>query len=223
MSKELIISTNPKGVTAEAIRTLRTNLQFTFVDKNIKTIMVTSSIPGEGKSFISANLAVSFGLIGFKVLLVDCDMRKGRQYKIFDFKDENVGLSNLLLDNIKNYKKYVKKTAYENVSVITSGIVPPNPSELLGSNKNIELQELLKKEYDLIIIDSPPVNAVTDTLVLTSTVDEAVIVCAYKETPIDLLESTKKALENTGVKIAGVVMNKMKSSKSKYYYGKYYK
>ena len=222
MSKELVISTNPKGATAETIRTLRTNLQFTFVDNDVKTVMITSSIPGEGKSFVSANLAVSFGLVNTKVLLIDCDMRKGRQRELFDF-EEKEGLSNLLLDDIKNYKKYIRKTKYDNVSVITAGIVPPNPSELLGSDKNLELLQKLKKEYDLLILDCPPVNAVTDTLVLTSVSDEAVIVCSYKETPMDLLVTTKKALENTGIKIAGVVMNKMEKAKNRYYYNKYYK
>lgn len=221
MSKELVIFSNPKGATAETVRTLRTNLQFTFVNNNVKTLMITSSVPGEGKSFISANLAVSFGLVGIKVLLIDCDMRKGRQHKIFDIKEEE-GLSNLLLDDIKNHKKYIRKTENDNVFVLTAGIIPPNPSELLGSSKNIELLNTLKKEYDLLIFDCPPVNTVTDTLVLSSLADEAVIVCAYKETPMDLLISTKKALENSGIKIAGVVMNKMEKAKNNYYYNYYY-
>ena len=127
MNKELVINTNPKGGVAEAIRTLRTNLQFTFVDNEVKVILVTSSIPEEGKSFISANLSASFALSNMKVLLIDCDLRKGRQEKIFDIEDEK-GLSNLLLDDIKNYKKYIRKTEIENLYVVNRGIVPPNPS-----------------------------------------------------------------------------------------------
>lgn len=222
MTNELIMVNKPKSVVAENIRTLRTNLQFTFVNDDIKVIMVTSSLPGEGKSFLSANLAASFGLINTKVLVVDCDMRRGRQKKIFGLSEEK-GLSNLLLDEIKNYKKYILKTQVDNLDVLPSGISPPNPSELLGSEKNIELFEKLKKDYDLIILDCPPINAVTDTLVLSSLADEAVLVCKYKQTPMDMLVSAKKALENTKIKFAGVVMNDVEVGRSKYYYGKYYK
>lgn len=222
MTNELIMVTKPKSVAAENIRTLRTNLQFTFVSDNIKVIMITSSLTGEGKSFISANLAAAFGLINTKVLIVDCDMRRGRQKKIFGINDEK-GLSNLLLDDVKNYKKYIQKTEVDNLFVLPSGVVPPNPSELLGSDKNIELFEKLKKDFDLIILDCPPVNAVTDTLVLSSLADEAVLVCKYKQTPMDMLVAAKKALENTKIKFAGVVMNDAETRRSKYYYGKYYK
>lgn len=222
MSKELVVVSKPKGAASEAIRTLRTNLQFTFVDNDVKVVLITSSIPGEGKSFISANLSSAFALSNMKVLLVDCDLRKGRQDKIFDIKEEK-GLSNLLIDDIKNYKKYIYKTEVENLFVLPGGVVPPNPSELLISDKNKELLEILKKNYDLIILDCPPVNAVTDALVLSNLADEVVIVCAYKKTPVDLLASTKKMLENSGTKIAGVVVNQMRQSKNKYYYNKYYK
>lgn len=222
MSKELVIVSKPKGAASEAIRTLRTNLQFTFVDNDVKVVLVTSSIPGEGKSFISANLSGAFALSNMKVLLIDCDLRKGRQNKIFDIKEEK-GLSNLLLDDIKNYKKYVHKTEVDNLFILPGGIVPPNPSELLASDKNQDLLNLLKKEYDLIIMDCPPVNAVTDALVLATLADEVVIVSAYKKTPMDLLVTTKKLLENSGAKIAGVVVNQMKQNKNKYYYNKYYK
>jgi len=222
MSKELVIVSKPKGASSEAIRTLRTNLQFTFVDNDVKVILITSSISGEGKSFISANLSSAFALSNMKVLLIDCDLRKGRQDKIFDIKEEN-GLSNLLLDDIKNYQKYIHKTEIDNLFVLPGGIVPPNPSELLISDKNKELLELMKKNYDLIILDCPPVNAVTDALALSNLADEVVIVSAYKKTPVDLLISTKKLLENSGAKIAGVVVNQMKQSKNKYYYNKYYK
>ena len=178
-------------------------------------------MPGEGKSFISANLAASFSMIDCKTILIDADMRKGRQHKIFNL-DKDKGLSSLLLEDVKKYSKYICKTEIENLDVIPSGIVPPNPSELLGSEKTKELLELLKEKYDLIIIDCPPINAVTDALVLTKFADEVVLVSAYKITPIDLLEQSKKALENSGAKIAGVIVNKLENKKDHYYYGKYY-
>lgn len=219
--KELVVFNKPKSSTSEAIRTLRTNLQFTFVDNSVNTIMITSSMPGEGKSFISANLAATFSMVNYKVLLIDCDLRKGRQSEIFNLSNEK-GLSNLLIDDIKNYKKYINKTEIDNLFVMTSGVVPPNPSELLGSEKNKELMETLKENYDLIIFDCPPLNCITDALVLTPLVSQAVIVSAYKKTPMDLLVNSKKSLEAVGVKISGVVLNKMEQNSNNHYYNKYY-
>lgn len=219
--KELVVLKRPKSSTSEAIRTLRTNLQFTFVDSKVNTIMVTSSIPGEGKSFISANLATAFSMINCKVLLIDCDLRKGRQHDIFELDNEK-GLSNLLIDDIKNYKKYITKTEIDNLFVLPSGVVPPNPSELLGSQKSKDLMNILKDEYDLIILDCPPLNCVTDALILTSLASQAVIVSAYKKTPMDLLLASKKSLESTGIKLSGIVLNKIEDKGKNHYYSKYY-
>lgn len=219
---ELVVYNKPKSQISEAIRTLRTNLQFTFVGNTKNIVLITSSMPGEGKSYISANLATSFSMIDCKTLLIDADLRKGRQHKVFNIENEK-GLSSLLLEDIKNYKKYIVKTEIPNLDILPAGIVPPNPSELLGSEQNTKLLDLLKTKYDLIILDCPPVNAVTDALVLTKYVDEVVLVCAYKTTPLDLLEQSKKTLENSGAKIAGVIVNKTENKKGNYYYSKYYK
>lgn len=219
--KELIILSKPKDSTSEAIRILKTNLQFSFIDENFKTLMITSSMPGEGKSFISANLACAFSMMDYKVLLIDCDLRKGRQHKVFGLNKDN-GLSNLLLDDIENYKKYIKKTEVDNLYVLPSGVVPPNPSELLGSDKCKKLFEKFENIFDLVILDCPPLNVVTDSLILTSLADQALIVSAYKKTPMDLLMTTKKSLEASNIKIAGIVMNKMTKQGGYYYYNKYY-
>lgn len=221
MNNELIIYRKPKSSTAEAIRTLRTNLQFSLIDENQNIVMVTSSIPGEGKSFLSANLSIAFSMVNKKTLIIDCDLRRGRQTKMFNVSVED-GLSNLLLDDIKNYKKYIVETDIENLSVISNGTVPPNPSELLGSHKFKTLLSKLRKEFDLIILDCPPVSAVTDALILSALADKIVLVCAYKKTPIGLLEETKKALGNASEKIAGVVVNRVKDKRSKYYYNDRY-
>lgn len=221
MNNELIIYRKPKSSTAEAIRTLRTNLQFSLIDENQNVIMITSSIPGEGKSFLSANLSIAFSMVNKKTLIIDCDLRRGRQTKMFNVSSE-IGLSNLLLDDIKNYKKYITTTDIENLSVISNGTVPPNPSELLGSHKFKTLLAKLRKEYDIIILDCPPVSAVTDALILTTLCDKIVIACAYKKTPIGLLDETKKALGKASDKIAGVVLNKVKDKRSKYYYNNRY-
>lgn len=222
MCQELVLEQDPKAMISETIRTLRTNLQFAAVDKKLQTVLITSSMPGEGKSFIAANLAVAFAQSGSKVLLVDCDIRKGRQHYIFGMHNKK-GLSNLLLDNVTTkYKEYIQETKVPNLSILLKGVTPPNPSELLGSDKNKKLIEILKKEYDIIIFDSTPVNdGLTDSLIMGTLTDGVVIVSAYKKTPVNLLSNTKKSLENVNANILGVVLNQAEK-KSRKYYGHYY-
>ena len=220
---ELIVATNTKSSIAEAIKTIRTNLQFSSVDDKVKSILVTSSFSGEGKSFVTANLAVAFAQAGTKVLIVDCDLRRGRQHNIFHVENLE-GLSNLLIDDVeKKYKHYIKKTRYENIYVLPMGIVPPNPSELLASDKNKQLVEILAKNYDLVIYDGVHVGGLTDSIIMADLVDKIVIVSAYKQTPIELLNNTKKNLEKFSDKIAGVVLNKYPATKDHYYSNYYYK
>lgn len=222
MYQELVLNNEPKAVISETIRTLRTNLQFASVDKKLRTILITSSVPGEGKSFIASNLAVAFAQSGTRVLLVDCDIRKGRQHYIFGCHNQK-GLSNLLLENVEEkYSEYIQETKIKNLSVMFRGVTPPNPSELLGSEKNKVLIDILKDNYDIVIFDSAPINGgLTDSLIMGTLVDGVVIVSAHKETPISLLNNTKKSLENVNANILGVVLNRA-NSKSKKYYGHYY-
>lgn len=222
MYKELVLNNDPKSIISETIRTLRTNLQFASVDKKLRTILITSTMPGEGKSFIAANLATAFAQSGTRVLLVDCDIRKGRQHYIFGSHNQK-GLSNLLLENVKEkYSEYIQETRIKNLSVMFRGVTPPNPSELLGSEKNKELIEILKDNFDIIIFDSAPINGgLTDSLIMGTLVDGVVIVSAFNETPISALNSTKKSLQNVNANILGVVLNRA-SSKSRKYYGHYY-
>lgn len=222
MYKELVLNNDPKSIISETIRTLRTNLQFASVDKKIHTILITSSMPGEGKSFIAANLATAFAQSGSKVLLVDCDIRKGRQHYIFESHNQK-GLSNLLLENVEEkYQEYIQKTKVENLSVMFRGVTPPNPSELLASEKNKELIDILKKEYDIVIFDSAPVSgSLTDSLIMGTLVDGVVIVSSYKQTAVSLLNSTKKSLQNVNANILGVVLNRS-ANKANKYYGHYY-
>lgn len=220
-SKDLIVHNDPKSPISEGIRTIRTNLQFSNVDTINKKIMITSSMPGEGKSFTSANLATAFAQDGNKVLIVDCDMRKGRVHKIFEISNSK-GLSNLLIDDIeKNYKKYIKKTKIENLEVLPAGIVPPNPSELLNSEANKKLIKILEKQYDYIIFDCVPINGLPDSLIMTNLVNKVMIVCAANVTPTELLQKTKTSLQNVDAEIAGIIVNKTKTTYNKYY-GHYY-
>lgn len=217
MKKELIVAYRPKSGISEALKIIHTNLQFSSIDEKVKSILVTSSIPGEGKSFISANLAVIYAQVGIKVLIVDCDMRRGRQHEIFNVSNEK-GLSNLLIDNIKDsYNDYIKKTEIKNVSVLPRGTVPPNPSKLLSSERNAKLVEVLEEKYDIVIYDGVPVGGLVDSIIVADLVDKIVIVSAYKETPIEYLQNTRRALDKFKDKIAGVVLNKVPSKENNYY------
>lgn len=218
---ELIVSKYPKSLISEGIKTLRTNLQFSSVDKKLDTLLITSSIPGEGKSFISANLAIAFAQTGIKVLIVDCDMRKGRQHKIFNVSNKE-GLSNLLIDDLNNLNSgYIKKTSIKNLYLLTCGTIPPNPSELLNSEKNKELITKLKVKYDLVIFDGVPCNGLSDSIIMSRLVDKTLIVSAEGKTTKALLDGTKKALEGVNANIAGDVLNKIDMNAGRVY-GKYY-
>ncbi len=221
VDSEILVSKYPKSVVSESIRSLRTNLQFTSLDKRIQTIHVTSSVASEGKSFVAANLAASFAQAGQKVLLIDCDLRKGRQHHIFK-KSNSAGFTNLLADNLVNRSNYIQKTNIDNLFLLTRGSSIANPSEVLSSEKCKELLKKLKKECDLIVIDSAPCGAVADPLVLSTLTDETIIVARDSKTPRTALISTKNSLEKVDAKIAGVVLNNIDRKIAHYYYGNYY-
>jgi len=219
---DLIVDKKPNANTSESIRTLRTNLQFSAVDSEMKTILITSSLPSEGKSFISANLAVSFAQAGKSVLLIDCDLRKGRQHRIFGVSGKN-GLSNLLISDIKSCSDYIIPTKIKNLSIIPRGVVPPNPSELLNSKKNASLINLLKKYYDIVILDGAPITGLSDSLILSTYVDSVLLVGCLNHTLKNEIKNTKKALENVNANLAGCIANNVVATKggygSYYYYG----
>ncbi len=229
MKKEVVAHKDPKSPISEVFRTLRTNIQFINNDRKIKTLLVTSTLPGEGKSWIASNLAVTFAQAGKKVVLIDADMRKGRQYAIFNTLPKP-GLSNYLsqvgIEENKNKTKGIitclQKTEVKNLYLMPAGSIPPNPSELLVSSKMIKLLEKLKKVSDIVIIDGTPCELVTDAVVLSRMVDSTVIVSAHKITKKDALERVIKNIENVGGRITGVVINKMpisgKKYEEKYYY-----
>lgn len=219
---ELIVKKNPKSSIAEAIRVIRTNIQFSLKLKKGKTILVTSSIQGEGKSFVSSNLAVSFAQKNLKVLLVDCDLRLGRLHKIFRATNKK-GFSNLLVsDDSRDYKSYVQETKVENLYIIPRGIVPPNPSEILDSKNTRDFIKAAREEFDIILFDGIPITGLTDSLVFTKYVDKVVVVSAANFTKMSLLENTVKSLKNLNADIAGVILNKVPQNLSSTYYGGYY-
>lgn len=209
----------------EEIKKIRTNIKFSSVNEDVKVICVTSSLPGEGKSLISANLAASFAQYDEKVLLIDCDLRKGRQQELFNvITSSRMGFSNLLIDDNwkKNLKEYIYSTEIKNLDILTTGTIPPNPSVLLESSKIEKVIDELKKQYDVIIYDTPPVTGLTDTLILSRLADVVLIVARSKKTTSELLENTKRALENVNANIAGVVLNRVDKYDNKYYKNYYY-
>ena len=226
MKRELVTYRNPKSPVAETFRTLRTNIQFMNAKRNLKSILITSTMPGEGKSWVSANLATTFAQAGKKVILIDADMRKGTQHKMFTV-ESRPGLSNYLLDVSENETvdilQYVKRTGVENLYLITCGNVPPNPSELLASEGMINMVEKLKRTFDILIFDGTPGIIVTDAMIVSRLVDTTIIVAAHNETKKDNLQKVKKNLESVGASVAGVVINKVpvnaKKYEDSYYYG----
>ena len=224
--KELISLKDPKSPVSEVFRTLRTNIQFMSTNKKLKTLLVTSTFPGEGKSLVTSNLAVAFAQAGKKVILIDADMRKGRQYTIFEVSPRP-GLSNYLSEvNMQDQEeidiaKYIQKTNVENLLIMSAGNVPPNPSELLVSEQMINLLEDLKAVCDIIIIDGTPCELVADSIILSRIVDSTIIVTAHKETEKDTLDKIIRNIKNVGGHLAGVVINKIPVS-SKKYNEKYY-
>lgn len=216
----ILLSDYPKAGFVEDVKTIRTNLDFSSLDKKIKKILVTSSIPGEGKSFISSNLAISFAQNNKRVLLMDCDLRKGIVHKKFNMK--NIGLSNLIARNdLDNINTYINHTNINNLDVMTRGIVPPNPSELLNSKIFEAVLKLLEPFYDIIILDGTPITNLPDSLIVSRFADKTLVVSTIGYTPIDLLENTKKSLENVNADIAGVIVNKVPISRGGYYYSAY--
>jgi len=213
MKDELVIHTRPKSNISEDIRTIRTNLQFTSSDEESKVILVTSSIPGEGKSFISSNLATAFAQTGESTLLIDCDLRLGRVHKIFGISNEK-GFSNLLVgQNTVDCAEFIKKTSIPDLYVIPRGTVPPNPSELLNSSNAKKVVKFLRENFDHIIFDGVPINGLPDSLIVASIVDRVILVTAAGYTKIDELNEAKKALEKIDANIAGVVVNRAQGAK----------
>lgn len=220
LAKRLVTIDEAKSPTSEAYRTLRTNVQFSNVDAKMKKIMITSAGPGEGKSSTVANLAVSIAQSGKSVLVIDADMRKPTQHKLFDCKNE-VGLSNALIET-KEIDQYRNPIEVEGLSLITSGPVPPNPAELLGSKRMIEILKQAEEEYDMVIIDTPPVLPVADSSILAQLADGVILVVAAGEVLKEHAARAKKQLETVDARLIGVVLNKVDVKEKGYHYYYYY-
>ena len=221
MNSELITHRDPKSPISEVFKTLRTNLQFMKHKDESISLLVTSTMPGEGKTWVTSNLGIAFAQSDKKVVIIDSDMRKGRLHNVFE---TNIfpGLSNYLAEDKKSIKDYLIKTEMENLWIIPAGNVPPNPSELLSTERMLQGLEELKRSFDVILFDSTPCMLVTDAVIISRIVDATMIVSSHKLTKMENLKTVQKNIENVGGKIAGVIINRipvsLKKYKSKYYY-----
>ncbi|MBT2635499.1 CpsD/CapB family tyrosine-protein kinase [Bacillus sp. ISL-26] len=204
-----------KSLVAEQYRTIRTNIEFSSVQTHLRSILVTSSVPGEGKSFSAANLAAVFAQQEKKVLLVDADLRKPTIHETYQL--ENVqGLTNVLVGNA-SLGETVQKTLIDNLYVLTSGPTPPNPAELLSSKAMGELIREIYTQYSLVIFDSPPLLAVADGQILANQTDGSVLVVLSGKTKMDTVQKARDALQQSKAKLLGALLNKKKIKKTEHY------
>ncbi|MCW2278091.1 CpsD/CapB family tyrosine-protein kinase [Heliophilum fasciatum] len=219
--RKVIALDNPKSPIAEAYRTLRTSIRFaTAIQEQAKVFLFTSAGPREGKSTVTANVAVTFAQNGTKTLLIDCDLRKPVQHKIFHVSN-SVGLTNVLVDKCPEVDA-INLTSIPQLDVMTSGPIPPNPSELLSSPRMQDLLDDLRQRYDLILIDTPPAVAVTDPVVLASHVDGIFLVIRAKQATIEMAKLATTRLQQSQGRIIGAILNGMEIHGEDYYYYYYY-
>jgi tyrosine-protein kinase Etk/Wzc len=216
----LITIMSPKSPAVEAYRTLRANLQFASVDTAIKSMLVTSPSPGEGKSVTSANLAIAFALLGDKVLLVDCDLRKPVVHNLFPVQ-KTPGLSNCLVEKMP-LKAVIQESGVQNLNILSAGTMPPNPAEMLASKGMQHLMEELKREFNLVVFDTPPVLPVADAVMLASRTDGVLLVFKHQQTRMDLAAMALQSLSRGSGRMLGAVLNFTRVQRGYGYYYRYY-
>lgn len=205
----LITLTDPRSPVAEAFRTLRTNLDFSSLDHPVKTLIVTSAGPGEGKSTTLANLAVTTAQSEKKVYLVDCDLRRPTLHKLFGVSND-VGLTTMMRDEALRESPPLLETGVPGLWLLPSGPLPPNPSELLGSKRMEEIIATLKQQADIVLFDAPPITVVTDAAVLASKVDGVLLVFCAGRTKRDHARKAKALLEKVNARLIGVALNNVR-------------
>lgn len=218
MINTLITISNPRSPVAEAYRTLRTNLEFSNLDKSLRAILVTSASAEEGKSTTLANLAVTIAQSGKRVILADADLRRPTQHQTFGLKN-SVGLTDMVRDDALLANPPLQETSVPNLKVLTSGQLPPNPAEILGSKRMSEILTALLEQADIVLLDAPPVIAVTDAAVLSSKVDGVLLVVSAGKTKRENARKAQTQLEKINARIIGVVLNNVQADgRAQYYY-----
>ncbi|MDQ6794913.1 MAG: polysaccharide biosynthesis tyrosine autokinase [Chloroflexota bacterium] len=213
---------NPRSVVAEAFRTIRTNLEFASVDRPLRTITVTSSLPGEGKSVVSANLAVAFGQAGRRTILVDADLRRPGIHTLFSLPNET-GLTDMVLSDAVSLADVAMDTEEPNLRILTSGPVPANPAELLGSQRMAVILQRILAEADLVILDTAPVGVVTDAALVAARTDSTLLVVSPDRSSERIVRKVREALAHVNARVVGVVLNNVapRDAQSNPYYGLY--
>jgi non-specific protein-tyrosine kinase len=215
---KLVTVDHPRSPVSEAYRTLRTNIQFYGLDQPIRTLLITSASPQEGKSTTLANLAVTFAEGGHDVLAVDCDLRRPSLHSIFDLPNET-GLTTALRDE-EALNDVIRQSAVPNLKIITSGPLPPNPAELLGSQRMDRVIAALRERAEITLFDAPPTIAVTDAAILGAKMDGVILVVSAGKTKRDHALRAKRLLEKVNAKVLGIVLNNVKLDTTLYqYYG----
>jgi len=224
LQRRLITHEDPKSPVAEAYRSLRTSLMYSSAGEQIKSILISSPGPGEGKTTTVANLAITYANLGKKTILLDTDLRRPVLHRVFNIH-RDPGITNYLSGNTENFNDIVQKTEVDNLYIVSSGVIPPNPSELLGSERMLSLVTKLESEWDMILFDSPPLVAVTDATMISKEIDRIVMVVKVGGTDKGAFNRTLLALQNVEAPLGGIVMNAVTSRNSYgsyYYYYQYY-
>jgi capsular exopolysaccharide synthesis family protein len=216
---QLITVQSAHSPPGEAFRAVRTGILFSLPDVNIQVLWIGSSAPAEGKTLCSANLAVTMAQAGASTLVIDCDLRRPNLHNLFGAERE-VGLTSVISGNVEP-REAIVATGIENLDLLPCGPNPPNPSEVLGSNRMTKLLDRLRTKYDRIILDTPPVSAVTDAVVLAPRADGCLLVVRGGVTPRKIVQSTVEKLRMVDARMIGAVMNAVEVKRSGYYYHKY--
>lgn len=216
----LIVRDDPKSPAAEAIRTLRTNLQYLSLDKPLKSILVTSALPAEGKTTIASNLALALADAGNRTIIAGVDLRKPSVHKLFGC-DHTVGVTTILTGHT-TLGQALQSTSHPNLKLLASGPVPPNPAEMLGSQAMRSLVEELRDQADVVVYDAAPIIAVTDAALLSPAVDGTLLVVRIGYTPRELARQAKEQLEKVSATVLGVVANRYDVRRGQAYYYYYY-
>ena len=224
LKRRLITREDPRSPVSEAYRSLRTSLLYTSADKKIKSILISSAGPGEGKTTTVANLAITYANLGKKTILIDTDLRRPVVHKVLDLNKEP-GITDYLSGAKDDFNSLVQSTSIDNLYVVPSGIIPPNPSELLGSKRMSDLLKSLEKDWDMILLDSPPLVAVTDATMVSKEIDQIVMVVKVGQTDKKAFDHTITSLRNVDAPLGGIILNAVthkNSYGSYYYYYQYY-
>lgn len=219
--RQVYTMAQPNSVAAESMRLLRTNLEFASASGDLNTLVVTSPVAGEGKSTVAANLGIVMAQNGQRTVIIDADLRKPTQARIFGVPDDQ-GLTTLLTHPEHPWHSIAKAVALPNLMLIPSGPLPPDPADMVSSKRFAELIERVANEADVVIIDAPPVLAAADSLAIAARADGIMFVCYSHKTRLDALQHATRSVQQGGIRLVGIVLNRMKHQHSPSYYGEYY-